>query len=265
MPLGPQEVPPKGISGEALGFLRGCLVEGDPEQQNRERRARRRALAISMVFESAVLAVLILISLFGRTPPIALANMTPIPPYSPYRNGSHTSGARQHSNGPKNACHFCVLPHIPPTIPIRDSGSSERDRSEPPFEALGSGIPGAPDGLIPLSDSRRKALPPDDTQHRVRPPRTLHFTHLDSAMLIRRVEPVYPPLAKQMHHDGRVELRAVIGTDGTIQSLQIVVGDPLFDQSALEAVEQWRYKPTILNGQPVEIDTYITVVYTMQH
>lgn len=84
-------------------------------------------------------------------------------------------------------------------------------------------------------------------------------------MLIRRVEPVYPPLAIQIHREGRVELRAIIATDGTIRSLEIVSGDPIFYQSALEAVRQWRYKPTILNGQPVEIDTHITVIYTMSH
>lgn len=84
-------------------------------------------------------------------------------------------------------------------------------------------------------------------------------------MLIHRVEPVYPVLAKQTHREGRVELRAIIGTDGTIRSLQIVSGDPLFLMSAREAVEQWRYKPTVLNGQPVEIDTYITVIYSMPH
>jgi len=76
---------------------------------------------------------------------------------------------------------------------------------------------------------------------------------------------VYPPLAIHIHKEGQVELRAIIGTDGAIRSLQIVSGDPLFYISAREAVEQWRYKPTILNGQPVEIDTYITVIYTTEH
>ena len=90
------------------------------------------------------------------------------------------------------------------------------------------------------------------------------MTQLDPALLIHRVEPVYPPLAKQTHREGRVELRAIIGTDGRIRSLQIVAGDPLFEQSAVEAVRQWRYKPTILNGQPVEIDTSIMVIYSMQ-
>jgi len=84
-------------------------------------------------------------------------------------------------------------------------------------------------------------------------------------MLVHRVEPVYPTLAWHTHREGRVELRAIIDTDGTIQSLQVVVSDSLFNQSAMEAVSQWRYRPTILNGQPVEIDTYITVIYTTQH
>ena len=66
---------------------------------------------------------------------------------------------------------------------------------------------------------------------------------------------MYPPLMHQIHRAGRVELRAVISTDGTIQSLQIVGGDPGFYPSAIEAVQQWRYRPTILNGQPVEVET----------
>ena len=90
------------------------------------------------------------------------------------------------------------------------------------------------------------------------------MTHLDPAMLIHRVEPVYPTLPRQLGRGGRVELRAIIATDGTIQSLQVVGGDPLFYQSAMVAVRQWRYSPTVLNGQPVEIDTYISVIYTMQ-
>ena len=61
-----------------------------------------------------------------------------------------------------------------------------------------------------------------------------------------------------------MELHAVIATDGSVQSLEVVSGDPLFVSSALDAVRQWRYRPTYLNGQPVEIDTYITVIYTLQ-
>jgi len=96
-------------------------------------------------------------------------------------------------------------------------------------------------------------------------PQVVHVTHLDPAMLVHRVEPVYPPLARQIHREGRVELHARIATDGSIQSLQVVEGDPMFYQSALDAVGQWHYRATILNGQAVEIDTSITVIYTMPH
>ena len=85
------------------------------------------------------------------------------------------------------------------------------------------------------------------------------------AQLIRRVEPIYPALAKQIQHEGRVELRAIISTAGTIESLEVLSGDPLFIQSALAAVREWRYRPTILNGRPIEVDTHITVIYTLNH
>ena len=70
-------------------------------------------------------------------------------------------------------------------------------------------------------------------------------------------------LAVQTHRTGRVELHAIISTDGTIQSLEVMDGDPQFVQSALDAVRQWRYRPTMLNGEPVEVDTSITVVYSL--
>ena len=82
--------------------------------------------------------------------------------------------------------------------------------------------------------------------------------------MVHRVEPVYPFLAIQTRRSGRVELHAIIATDGTIQSLQVVGGDPVFIRSALDAVRQWRYRPTILNGQPVEVETTITVIYHAQ-
>jgi protein TonB len=249
---------------DGLGTLRGCLVEGDAEQRRRERRVRRRALAVSVFLQSAVLAALVLVPLFGKTQRIALAYATPIPPYSPYRHASQNSGApppRQHNQ--QNTCRFCPPASIPRTIVTHDESSSSRQSDDAP-PGIGDNIPGAIDGTIPLSDSRQRVLPPPN-EHQVTRPQIVRMTQLDPAMLIRRVQPVYPPLAIQTHREGRVELRAIIGTDGTIQSLQIVAGDPLFDLSAKEAVSQWRYKPTILNGQAVEIDTFITVVYTMQH
>jgi len=254
------------ILEESLGSLSGCLVDGDAEQRTRERRNRRRALAISILLQSAVLATLILVPFFGKAEHIALAIATPIPPYSRYRNAPQNPGApRPHPSGPQNTCRFCPPPSIPHTVATHDADSLAGQTDDTLPEMIGEGIPGGRDGIIPLSDSRQRVLPPNSNERHPTRPQVVHVTNLDPAMLIHRVEPVYPPLARQTHREGRVELRAIIGIDGTIQSLQIVASDPLFDLSAREAVQQWRYRPTILNGQPVEIDTYITVIYTTQH
>jgi protein TonB len=82
-------------------------------------------------------------------------------------------------------------------------------------------------------------------------------------LLIHRVDPVYPALARQIHLEGTVQLYAIIGRDGTIQSLEVLSGHPLLIQSARDAVRQWRYRPTLLNGEAVEVETSITVIYTM--
>jgi len=89
--------------------------------------------------------------------------------------------------------------------------------------------------------------------------------HIEPAMLTRRVEPVYPALPRQLHREGRVELRAIIATDGTIQSLEVVSGDPMFYDSALAAVREWHYKATVLDGQAVEVETQISVIYRLNN
>jgi protein TonB len=75
--------------------------------------------------------------------------------------------------------------------------------------------------------------------------------------------PTYPAIARAAHVQGTVVLHAIIGKDGTIQQLQLVSGPPLLVNSAMDAVRQWRYQPTQLNGEPVEVDTTIQVVFTL--
>ncbi len=166
MPLEPQEVRGKS-SEEGLGSLRGCLVEGDAEQRIRERRVRRRALTISILLQSAVLAALILVPLFFKTPRIALAYATPVPPYSSYRSISHNSGPPHAPNGPKNVCHICAPINIPPTIAIHDLPPNSDGTDQTPPEGLGPGIPGAPNDLIPVFDPTKKVRPPERTDHEV--------------------------------------------------------------------------------------------------
>jgi protein TonB len=95
------------------------------------------------------------------------------------------------------------------------------------------------------------------------PQRVKLSTGVISGLLIRKVAPVYPPLAKQARISGKVVLEAVIGRDGTIRNLRAVSGHPMLIQSAIEAVRQWRYRPYILDGEPVEVDTQVTINFTL--
>jgi len=86
---------------------------------------------------------------------------------------------------------------------------------------------------------------------------------VQAAKLVNRVQPVYPPLARQTRISGTVKLHAIIGKDGAVTQLQVLSGHPLLVQSALDAVKQWRYQPTLLNGEPVEVDTEIDVIFSL--
>jgi protein TonB len=83
------------------------------------------------------------------------------------------------------------------------------------------------------------------------------------ANLIKQPKPIYPPLAKAARVQGTVKFQATISKDGTIQNLQLLGGPPLLVQAALQAVQQWVYKPTLLNGEPVEVITTIDVNFTL--
>jgi len=82
-------------------------------------------------------------------------------------------------------------------------------------------------------------------------------------LLIRKIQPAYPPLARQARIQGTVLLQAEISKEGTIENLRLISGHPMLAPAAIEAVKQWRYKPYILNGEPVEVETQITVNFTL--
>jgi protein TonB len=81
--------------------------------------------------------------------------------------------------------------------------------------------------------------------------------------LINQTRPVYPPLARQARIQGTVKLTAIIAKDGTIEKLEVLSGHPLLIPAALQAVKEWRYKPTLLNGEPVEVVTQVDVNFTL--
>ena len=83
------------------------------------------------------------------------------------------------------------------------------------------------------------------------------------ANLIRQVQPRYSGLARQARIQGTVILEAIISRQGSVENLRVIKGHPLLIQSALEAVRQWRYRPIVLNGVPVEVITRITVRFNL--
>jgi periplasmic protein TonB len=82
-------------------------------------------------------------------------------------------------------------------------------------------------------------------------------------MLLQRIVPHYPPIARASRTQGTVVLQAVISKNGTIENLRVVSGSPMLQQAALDAVSQWRYRPYLLNGQPVDVETTINVVFNL--
>ena len=250
-------------ASEEFGALSGCFVEGDAEQRKRQKRLKRRALAISITLQAMVLAAIILIPLFGRPDRIAFASVMPLPPYYHSRAPIHTT--TEHLPRPPLGDHF-LLNFPTPNAPGRPSTGNPDGPEDPlsPGGPTSDGPDGPPctAGCIDIGGKNSGPRIPDTPSEN---PRIVHVTQLDPAMLTWRIEPIYPKIAVQTRREGRVELHAIIGTDGTIQALQVVSGDVWFYQSAKDAVLQWRYKPTYLNNQPVEVDTTITVIYTLGH
>src|ERR1700720_4391441 len=95
------------------------------------------------------------------------------------------------------------------------------------------------------------------------PQRVKQGGNVTAASIITQTRPLYPPLARQARIQGNVVLHAIIDKDGRVGELQVISGHPLLVQSALDAVKNWRYQPTQLNGEAVEVDTTITVTFVL--
>lgn len=142
----------------------------------------------------------------------------------------------------------------------------------------GSTSTGSPDGVVgaPENDAligvprwllrpRPTPVPPPPIQRKEfsNPVRIQVSTGVQQAKLIYAPTPVYPPLAKINRIQGTVVVEAIISNDGTVQDLQVVSGHPFLVSAAIDAVKRWRYRPTLLNGQPVEVITTITVNFRL--
>ncbi len=92
---------------------------------------------------------------------------------------------------------------------------------------------------------------------------TVRLSHMSEGDLVHKVVPTYPPLARTARVQGAVILQAMISKSGTIEDLKLLSGHPMLTAAAIEAVRQWRYRPYVLNGEPVEVETEITVNFSL--
>jgi periplasmic protein TonB len=213
----------------------------------------------SFGFQAMALSLLLLIplltiqgpsrlELFSRPPISVPSPPAPQPPESSQRP-IHSSNIR----------HIEILPtSIPRTIAL-----DERPIASAPdvsvVEVIGSTGSGRAGGFGSTGLSVEIALPPPVPV----PTHPFKVSHWAEGNLIYRVQPVYPPLARQARVQGSVELRAIISRTGTIENLIVVRGHPMLSAAAIDAVRRWRYRPYLLNSQPVEVETEITVNFLL--
>ena len=140
------------------------------------------------------------------------------------------------------------------------------DTEPPPELPSGPGVPGStgpPGAQNPVWGSLGEGMNPLPLPPPLPTARPLRVSHVMEGNLIHRVQPEYPQLARQARIQGTVVLRAIISREGRIENLQVLSGHPLLVPAALDAVRQWRYRPYSLNDEPVEVETQITVNFTL--
>ncbi len=221
---------------------------------------------VSTAFQVAFLAILILIPLIytEALPKTMMATMLTAPPPPP---------------PPPPPPVAAQVVHVKPQAHLMDAGKLMapkvipkdikiiKEEAEPDMGAAGmaggvpGGVAGGSMGGVLGGVIGGMGAPPPPKPKQSGPLRV--GGNVQAAKIINRVQPVYPPLARQTRISGTVRLHAIISKDGSIQQLEVVSGHPLLQQAALDAVRQWRYQPTLLNGDPVEVDTTIDVIFSL--
>jgi periplasmic protein TonB len=151
---------------------------------------------------------------------------------------------------------------VPHDIPVTDD-SGVADAPEIPsglWVTGGTGPVGARNPVMDAFGNGLNPVPPPPPPPSARPPR---ISHMMEGNLDHMVQPIYPPLARAARIQGAVVLRAVISREGKVRDLEVLNGHPMLAQAALDAVRQWRYRPYYLNGEPVEVETRVTVNFIL--
>jgi len=277
-----KQAQPAGRPGAAV-LPRKDLVMGPPLPQRAmfsdsmlefgvQRKRRFFATTTSFVINCMAIAVLLLIPLaFTEELPKAqlltlLIAPPPPPPPPPPAAEAVQKIVKQIQTDLLNTGQLRTPSKIPQKVQM-----IKEEEAPPPMPATGGVVGGVPGGIpggqlggviggIVNATSNLATVPKFVP---VVPQRVRISQGVTKGLLIHRVEPVYPTLAKAARVQGDVILSAVIDINGEITNLQLVSGHPMLVPAAIAAVKQWRYKPYLLNGQPVEVETTITVIFAL--
>ena len=238
------------------------MLESSPMKRKRE---NPWAYLVSLVFQTLMIGVMILIPLLytEALPQTMLSSILvapPPPPPPPPPPAAVQPVKRIKRVSLMEAGKLRAPREIPKEIAMI---KEEIMPDEGAFGVVGGvpgGVPGGQMGGVigGVLGGIPSAAPPPPTPTRIRV-----STGVQEAKLTRKIQPNYPPIAKQARIQGMVQLEAVISRQGGIQNLRVLDGHPLLAQAAVEAVQQWRYEPTLLNNEPVEVVTIIHVIFKL--
>jgi protein TonB len=233
------------------------------ESGNRLKTKRGRTTTISFALEAIVVGVLVLIPLlFTEALPKAqlmMALVAPPPPPPPPPPPAEVHVVKKVQTDIINGAL-----RTPTKIPKKVEMIKEEEAPPPQMAGVVGGVPGGVPGgqmggvMGSIIGAANAPIPKMQAPQRIRVSQGVV-----SGLKIKEVKPVYPAIAKTARVQGNVVLQAEISKEGAIQNLRVISGPPLLVQSALDAVKQWRYRPYVLNGEPVEVETTVTVVFSL--
>lgn len=226
------------------------------------------AVALSFAGQVALVALTVIFPLL-RTEAIVPGRLFGVVTVPQPRGEQRAAPQRQSSVRPvKSGLRIFTTPVLqqPPRVPERIV--IDNDAARMIASGAGPASDGMPDGVFGVVSTEvvqaQRIAPPKLAEKPPVPATPVRVGgKVQAAKLINQVSPIYPPLARQARISGAVRLEAVISRDGRIKSLRVSVGHPLLAQAALEAVRQWVYQPTLLNGEPVEVLTQIEVNFKL--
>jgi TonB family protein len=241
-----------------------CLVDGDAAATSGGLRSRQKAFGLSLVVEGTALTLLIVAPLLTSVAQPQLKRV--VPPMIVNLVGWRTPSTNQNSTSRPDRSHVSIpvwdfRPHQPSPVETSENSSVSAEAFLPGQTGDGflNGVQ-----IADLNVGPPKSPSPPPVHQNVPDKRLVKVGgEIQQAQLISRIEPRYPILALQIKQEGTVQLHAIISRDGRITALEVISGPPLFVQAALDAVRQWRYRPTMLGGDPVEVDTTITVIFRL--